>query len=94
METENYTDLRATPRCTPNLEMRAAGGELLVHEPSTGHIHVLNAMAGRVLKQCDGSTTLAQIVDDLVAATHADIARVELDVAGICADFRRKHLIN
>ena len=94
MEAKTYTDLRATPRCTPNLEMRTAGGELLVHEPNTGHIHVLNATAGLVLKRCDGSTTLAHIVDDIVAVTNAEIALVELDVARICADFRRKHLIS
>ncbi|HEY5341870.1 MAG TPA: PqqD family protein [Candidatus Aquilonibacter sp.] len=88
------SELEAMPKCVPGLEIRPAGGEQLVHDPVTGRIHVLNAMAGRVLTRCDGTTTLAQIVAEIVASTSAEAARVERDIVSVCADFREKGLIS
>jgi hypothetical protein len=93
MDNPTDAELSATPRAAAGLEIRAAGGEQLVHDPITGSVHVLNATAGRVLSQCDGLTTLAQMVDELVAATNVDAARAARDVISVCADFRRKGLI-
>jgi hypothetical protein len=86
--------LDSTPRCTPGLEIRSAGSEQLVQSPATGHVHVLNALAARVLKRCDGETPLRRIVDELVAATSVDKARAERDVLSVCADFQAKGLID
>lgn len=94
MDITTGADLSATPQAAPGLEMRAAGGEQLVHDPTSGQVHVLNATAGRVLSRCDGATTLAQIVNDLVAATEVDAARAARDVVNVCADFRSKGLIS
>lgn len=85
--------LDATPLRTPGLEIRSAGAEQLVQNAVTGHVHVLNAVAGRVLMRCDGETPLAQIVSDLVAATAVDRARAEEDVLAVCAAFRANGLI-
>lgn len=94
MEFSAESAARMTPKAASGLEFRAAGGESLVHDPATGQIHVLNATAARVLAACDGRTTLAAIVDDLVASTNVDRERAERDVAAVCADFRAKGLIS
>lgn len=83
----------ATPQSTPGLEIRSAGSEQLVHSSATGHVHVLNALAGRVLMRCDGKTPLRDIVDELVALTDVDRRRAERDVLDVCADFRAKGLV-
>ena len=82
----------AAPRARPDLDVRAAGGETLVHDPVNGKVHVLNASAARILQRCDGTTTLATIVDEIVAATGAPRERVERDLARIYADFTAKGL--
>ena len=76
------------------LEVRAAAGESLVHDPATGKVHVLNAMAARVLGMCDGTTALSSIVDDLVAATGVERDRAAGDVLAVCSDFRTKGLVS
>jgi GNAT superfamily N-acetyltransferase len=91
--TADNADLHATPLAAPGLDIRPAGGEVLVHDAATGQIHVLNATAGRVLARCDGATTLAQIVAELVAATGVDANRAARDVIAVCADFRGKGII-
>jgi hypothetical protein len=84
--------LDATPRCTPNLRIRSAGSEHLVQNSASGHVHILNSLAGLVLRHCDGKTPLTQIVDDIVAATSVERARAERDILAVCADFRAKGL--
>jgi hypothetical protein len=92
MQTDDI-DLLATPRIAPGLEIQAAAGEQLVHDAATGRIHVLNAAAGRVLARFDGTTSLAQIVEDLVTTTGVDADRAARDVVRVCADFRDQGLI-
>jgi hypothetical protein len=94
MQTDSVAELREKPRAVPGLETRTAGGEQLVHHPETGHVHLLNATAGRVLTRCDGATTLGQIVDEIVASTDVEYERAARDVLSVCADFRKKGLIS
>jgi hypothetical protein len=94
MEHIEELSLERAPRATAGLEVRPAGSESLVHDPSTGKVHVLNAMGARVLAGCNGSTTLASIVDQIVTATGAERARVANDVLTVCEDFRVQGLIN
>jgi hypothetical protein len=85
--------LETMPQRTPGIEIRSAGSEQLVQSPATGHIHVLNALAGRLLMRCDGATTIRDLVTELVETTTVDQARAELDVLSVCASFRSKGLI-
>jgi hypothetical protein len=93
MERNREESLERAPRATPGLEVRTAGSESLVHDPSTGKVHVLNAMGARVLAGCTGTSTLASIVDDIVTSTGAERARVTSDVLAVCDDFRAQGLI-
>ena len=76
-----------------SLEIRNAGGEVLVHDTSNGKIHVLNATAGSILERCDGATSIDQIAQDLATRTGADRATVSRDVASICERFQSLGLI-
>jgi Coenzyme PQQ synthesis protein D (PqqD) len=93
MTNDSILTLDATPQRAPGLEIRSAGSEQLVQCSATGHVHVLNALAGLVLQRCDGATPLERIVDDIVAVADVDRARAERDVLSVCADFRAKALI-
>jgi len=84
--------LAAMPRTTANLQIRSAGSEHLVQNSATGHVHILNSLAGLILRHCDGKTPLSQIVDDIVAATSVERARAERDILAVCADFHAKGL--
>jgi hypothetical protein len=93
MHDETALTLDDTPARARNLEIRSAGSEQLVQNSATGQIHVLNALAGLILERCDGSTTLARIVDEIVAAKDIDRAAAARDVVTVCKDFRGKGLI-
>jgi PqqD family protein of HPr-rel-A system len=90
---DTTADFTVMPQAMAGLETRAAGSEELVYDPPSGRVHVLNATAARVLARCDGATTLAQVVGELVAATHVDPARAERDIIRVCGDFRAKGLL-
>lgn len=87
-------ELAAAPRSAPGLALRAAAGEVLVHDPATGRIHILNRTGARVLRACDGTRTLAAIVDDLVSETGAERSGVASDVLAVCDSFRSQGLIS
>ena len=93
METQSAADLSVMPQCVTGLETRDAGNEQLVHDPLSGNVHVLNAMAARVLQRCDGATPLARIVGDLVSTTGVDPVRAAVDVVKVCEDFRKIGLL-
>jgi hypothetical protein len=93
MHDETAPALDDRPRRVRNLKIRPAGSEQLVQNSATGQIHVLNALAGLILERCDGSTTLARIVDEIVAAKDIDRAAAARDVVTVCKDFRGKGLI-
>ncbi|MGP6157300.1 MAG: PqqD family protein [Vulcanimicrobiaceae bacterium] len=81
------------PTKSGNLEVRKVGDEVLVHDPAHGKVHVLNATAGTILEQCDGSRTADEIARSIAEATGADIAIVSNDVAGILKEFTGLQLL-
>lgn len=83
----------ALPRIRPEIVLRPAGAEALVHDPVSGRVHVLNALAARILGRLDGTTALAAIVDEIVAATGAPRERVRADVDLCYEGFIRNGLI-
>jgi hypothetical protein len=88
------TALECAPRAIEGLEVQPVGSESLVHDPSCGKVHVLNATGTRVLTGCTGTATLASIVDDIVTATGADRARVAGDVLAFVERFRAQGLVS
>lgn len=82
------------PRAAAGIDVRPAGSETLAYHPATGRVHVLNTFAARVLLRSDGATPLSTMIDDIVAVTGAERARVARDVVAIFADFRSKDLLS
>lgn len=53
-----------------------------------------DAIAAEILKRCDGTASIAAIVDDLAAQYSADRARVETDVCSLLADLAAKRMVD
>jgi hypothetical protein len=84
----------AFPHHTDGLELQEAGRDLLVHDPSLRKIHVLNTVAGAVLRLCDGQHSVDAIVAVISASNQGtDRAAVERDVERILDDFARLGLL-
>jgi PqqD family protein of HPr-rel-A system len=86
-------DTTMKPKQIPGLEISVAGDEMLVHDPSNGKVHVLNATAGKVLELCDGSRTVAEIAVAVANAFMVDTERVRPDVDSILEDFTKLGLL-
>jgi hypothetical protein len=94
MDSSSAQTSEDNPRAVPGLVIRKTAGEVLVHDPASGKIHILNESGALVLRACDGDHSLEAIVNDLVAQTGADRARVSIDVAAACDAFRAQGLIS
>jgi hypothetical protein len=86
--------LGETPRAALGIDVRPAGADTLAYVPATGRVHVLNTLAARVLLRADGATSVAEMVDDIIAVTGADRDRVSRDVLAVFADFRSRGLLS
>ena len=53
-----------------------------------------DAIAAEILKRCDGTSTLAAIVDDLAACFSADRARVDADVRTLLSELAAKRMVD
>jgi pyrroloquinoline quinone biosynthesis protein D len=54
----------------------------------------LNAVAVEILKRCDGTATLGEIVDQLAAAFAAERARIDTDVRALLAELVAKRMVD
>jgi hypothetical protein len=85
--------MTSRPSRSPELEIRDAAGDVLVHDPVRRKVHVLNPAAGRVLALCDGTRSRDDIAQALSAATNADLAAVRRDVDAILLEFTALQLL-
>jgi PqqD family protein of HPr-rel-A system len=76
-----------------DLEYRTAGNDVIVHDPLTERVHVLNATAAYILRACDGKRSAAAIAHELSARTGVSSARTLPDVERALAQFSELHLI-
>jgi pyrroloquinoline quinone biosynthesis protein D len=67
-------------------------GEWLLLAPE--RVIKADAIAVEILKRCDGTATLAVIVDDLAAQFSADRARVETDVRELLEELAAKRMVD
>jgi Coenzyme PQQ synthesis protein D (PqqD) len=81
------------PVAVAGLEVRQTGTDVIVHDPSSEQIHVLNRAAGAVLELCDGAHDPAAIAASLAAATGAPPERVLPDVEAVLATFRELRFV-
>lgn len=81
------------PNQAPDLEIRTAGDEVLVHDTKHGEVHVLNASAGRILQLCDGTRTVEEITVAVANAFLTDTERVRPDVDASLEEFKALDLL-
>jgi pyrroloquinoline quinone biosynthesis protein D len=67
-------------------------GEWLLLAPE--RVIKTDAIAVEILKRCDGTATLAAIVDDLAAQFSAGRARIETDVRALLEDLAAKRMVD
>ena len=74
------------PRRMPDIPIETSSDTLLVHNPRTEKVHVLNAAAGFVLERCDGERTVEQLAHELAreSSVSADLRK---DVERIISEF-------
>ena len=81
------------PKQIPDLEIRTAGDEVLVHDAKAGKVHVLNASAGKILQLCDGSRTVEEIAVAVANAFLTDTERVRPDIDAALIEFKTLGLL-
>jgi PqqD family protein of HPr-rel-A system len=75
------------PKKIAELQTAIVGDEVLVHDTLHEKIHVLNAIAARILDLCDGETAPAAIAGRLSSEYGADPSVVERDVHATLQQF-------
>ena len=74
------------PQRFDDLAIERSSDSLLVHNPRSDQVHVLNLAAGLVLDHCDGSQSIEQISTALVKSlpdAHNDVASIILEFADL-----------
>jgi pyrroloquinoline quinone biosynthesis protein D len=86
-------DPAARPRLARGVRLRAdaaRGGYVLL---APERVLTANATAVEILRRCDGSRTVAAIVDDLAAAFAADRDRIAADAVALLAGLAAKRMV-
>jgi hypothetical protein len=83
----------SNPRAVEGIDVRHAGGDVIVHDPANDKIHILNRSAGVVLDLCDGAHATEQIAAELSERTGAPPERVLEDVQAVLASFKQLRLV-
>jgi PqqD family protein of HPr-rel-A system len=81
------------PKKIPELETSTVGDEVLVHDSAHGKVHVLNAVAGRILELCDGTAAPSEIAARVSREFGADPSVVERDVTAMLEEFGSLQLL-
>ena len=67
-------------------------GEWLLLAPE--RVVKADAIAVEILKRCDGTATIGEIVDDLAAQFSAPRARIEADVRALLEELAAKRMVD
>lgn len=67
-------------------------GEWLLLAPE--RVIKADPIAAEILKRCDGTATLAAIIDDLATRFSADRVRVETDVRALLSELAAKRMVD
>lgn len=76
-----------------DVRFRMVPPETVVIRQVAGEVLVLNDVAGRVLDLCDGSKSLAQVVDALLLEYEVERAELERDVLGFAQELLEAQLL-
>jgi PqqD family protein of HPr-rel-A system len=81
------------PKLREDVLSREVEDELLLYDPRTGETLLLNNTAAAIVELCDGSTSPAGIVDEIVSVVEVDRAQVEADVRKLIHDLGERGFV-
>ena len=82
------------PKRMTDLALQAVGEETLVLDLNNHVLHQLNATANWIFSCCDGKTTVATMVSELVARYQLDRGAAEKDILDTLEQLARKRLVS
>ncbi|HLH12543.1 MAG TPA: pyrroloquinoline quinone biosynthesis peptide chaperone PqqD [Methylovirgula sp.] len=85
---------QAKPRLPRGVHLKhdETRGEWLLLAPE--RVLKTNPIAVEILKRCDGTATLSEIVDDLAAKFNAERDRVDADVKALLSELAAKRMVD
>ena len=75
--------MKRYPSLRSDLLTREVDLEVVVYDPKTGEVYLLNPTAASIAEMCDGKTSLSQISQTIVDLLQVDRTQVEKDVTQI-----------
>lgn len=81
------------PHVDPAVGAEVLDGVLVLYHPGQRKLRLLNSSALMVWSRCDGSRTLARIVDEIVTATGAPAETIAADVANFVCEMKDMGLL-
>jgi coenzyme PQQ biosynthesis protein PqqD len=90
----SQAEMSSKPRLPRGVRLKydETRGEWLLLAPE--RVIKADAIAVEILKRCDGTATLAAIVDDLAERYSADRARVDMDVRKLLSELAAKRMVD
>ncbi len=82
-------DTRALPVVRGDLVTAPMGDHVLVHNPSTGNVHAINAAAGIVLEACRQRVDRAELISTIAQAGGPTAPQVQADIDTALTMFHR-----
>ena len=74
------------PRATARFEANEIGADLVLNDPATGAVHVLNETAAVVWWLCDGQRSCDDVVVRVAKLYRRDLADIEDDIRGMLSE--------
>ena len=82
------------PRARPSVAHEDLDGELVLYDSEARRLLVLNESASAIWKGCDGSQTVAELVEKLAGALGWQSGQVGDDVKGFLGELRAAGLVS
>jgi hypothetical protein len=82
-----------SPRRRADLRVRVVDGETVVFDRRQGLIHQLNHTAHYIWERCDGTSTIAEIAQQLATAFVVEVQTAADDVATLVEQFQTLELL-
>jgi PqqD family protein of HPr-rel-A system len=81
------------PRRKKGLVIDEIDADLLVYDPKSDHLHLLNATASTIWELCDGSRASQEIVEEIVKHFSSENHDIKAQVEGALQQLYEKGLI-
>jgi PqqD family protein of HPr-rel-A system len=79
--------------CNPAVAVNQLGDRAIVHDRSSGQVHVITASAARILELVDGETTVGEVTERFAGSYGVAAADVHGDVEEILGAFHELSLV-